>query len=195
MKRIVYLISVLAIVGTTACEKDEQTNTDIIATAVFDAAIWNTNATGLDYPVLVRKPIVGAPTLSSSFTLHSTSATIYLRVNLIGSTKKSDRTVGFKLFDVPINSIIFPATPIGQLPARDVATLTTAVADPSKHYISFGNSVIIPADSTWGAIQFTILNPGATPGEARTIGIALDDTGDVMPLQLYDKLAIAIDQR
>jgi len=194
MKRIVYLISVLAIVGITACEK-EQTNTDTIPRAEFDAAIWNTNAAGLDYPVLVRKPIVGARTPSTSFTLQRTSSTFYLRVNLVGPPTKSDRTVGLKLFDVPIYSVAFPETPISQLPAFDAAILATADAEPNKHFVLFGNPVRIPADSTWGDIRIIIMYQSASSGVARTIGIALDNTGDVKASANYNKLAIAIDQR
>jgi len=144
---------------------------------------------------MVRVPIYGAATPTSSFTVHRSSGTVRLRVNLVGPTTKSDRTVGFKLFDVPFATVAFPATPAGQTPARAAATLTTAVAVPGTHYTALGNTVTIPADSSWGYINLAILDAGATAGQARTIGIALDSTGSVKASPNYRNFAIAIDQR
>lgn len=194
MKRINFFITIAFVIGMTACIK----NDPVIYTnelAEFDATSWNANAVGVNYPFMVRVPIYGAATPTSSFTVHRSSGTVRLRVNLIGPATKSDRTVGFKLFDVPFASVAFPATAAGQTPARTAATLTTAVAVPGTHYTALGNTVTIPADSTWGYINLAILDAGATAGQARTIGIALDSTGSVKASPNYRNLAIAIDQR
>lgn len=194
MKRIVFFISIAITVGMASCIKNDQV-TYTSALAEFDATSWNANAAGVTYPVMTRIPIFGAATPTSSFTLHRTSGTIRLRVNMVGPTSKSERTVGYKLFDVPFATVAFPATATGQTPARGSATLATAVAVPGTHYTALGNSVTIPADSTWGYINLSILDAGATAGQARTIGIALDSTGSVKASPNYRQLAIAIDQR
>jgi hypothetical protein len=194
MKRIYFFISIAFVIGMTACIK----NDPVIYTnelAEFDATSWNANAAGVTYPLMVRVPIYGAATPTSSFTLHRSSGTVRLRVNMIGATSKSERTVGFKLFDVPFASATFPATPSGQTPSRAGATLTTAIAVPGTHYTAFGSTVTIPADSTWGYINLAILDAGATAGQARTIGISLDSTGTVKASPNYRHIAIAIDQR
>ena len=194
MKRIFFFLSIAAILGMTACIKNEQvTYTD--AVAEFDATAWNANAAGVTYPFMTRVPIYGAATPTSSFTLHRSSGTVRLRVNMVGPTSSTERTVGFKLFDVPFASVAFPATPAAQLPARAAATLTTAVAVAGTHYTALGSTVTIPADSTWGYINLAILDAGATAGQARTIGISLDSTGSVKASPNYRNLAIAIDQR
>lgn len=194
MKRIFFLISITAILGMAACIKNDQVinNGEL---AEFDATTWNANAVGVAYPFMSRVPIYGAATPTSSFTIHRTSGTVRLRVNMVGPTSSTERTVGFKLFDVPFASITFPATPAGQAPVRAGAALTTAVAVAGTHYTALGNTVTIPADSTWGFINLAILDAGATAGEARTIGISLDSTGSVKASPNYRNLAIAIDQR
>jgi hypothetical protein len=193
MKRIFFYITIV-MVGMTACIKnDPVTFTSEIAE--FDATSWNANAAGVNYPVMTRIPIYGAATPTSSFTIHRTSGTIRLRVNMVGPTAKSERTVGFKLFDVPFATVAFPATATGQTPSRASGTLAASVAVPGTHYTALGTTVTIPADSTWGYINLQILDAGATAGQARTIGIALDSTGSVKASPNYRNLAIAIDQR
>jgi len=55
--------------------------------------------------------------------------------------------------------------------------------------------VTIPANSSFGYIDITILNPGPTAGQARFIGIQLDSTGTVLPSPNYNKVGLVIDQR
>lgn len=182
-------------IGLTACIKNDPiTYTD--AVAEFDATSWNANAAGVTYPLMTRVPIYGAATPTSSFTIHRTSGTVLLRVNLVGPTSKTERTVGVTLFDVPFASVSFPATASGQTPARSAATLAipgSAVA--GTHFTALASKVTIPADSTWGYLPVTILDPGATAGQARTIGIRLDSSGTILPSLNYRSIAIAIDQR
>jgi len=194
MKRIYFVLSIVAALAVTGCIKNDPV-TFTSELAEFDATSWNANAAGVTYPVMVRVPIYGAATPTSSFTIHRTSGTVRLRVNMVGPPAKSERTVGFKLFDVPFATVAFPATPAAQTPARAAATLTTAVAVPGTHYTALGNSITVPADSTWGYINLAILDAGATAGQARTIGIALDSTGSVKASPNYRQIAIAIDQR
>lgn len=194
MKKIVFFFSAALMLGMTACIKNDQA-TFTSELAEFDATSWNANAAGVTYPFMTRIPIYGAATPTSSFTMHRTSGTVRLRVNMVGPTSKSERTVGFKLFDVPFATVSFPATASGQTPARAAGVLTTAVAVPGTHYTALGNSITVPADSTWGYINIAILDAGATAGQARTIGIALDSTGSVKASPNYRQLAIAIDQR
>jgi hypothetical protein len=203
MKRSYFFVALILAVGMTACIKNEQV-TFVSELAEFDATSWNANAAGLTYPIMTRVPIYGAATPTSSFTIHRTSGTVRLRVNMIGPTSKSERTVGYKLFDVPDEQIkagiptpavSFPATPAGQTPARAASTLAAVTAVAGTHYTALGNSLTIPADSTWGYISLSILDAGPTAGQARVIGIALDSTGSVKASPNYRKLAIAIDQR
>lgn len=194
MKRTFFFISIAAILGLSSCIKNDQvTFTDGVAE--FDATTWNANAAGVNYPVMTRVPFMGNATTTAAFTLHRTSGTVRLRVNMVGAVSKTDRTVGFKLFDVPFTSVSFPATAAGQTPSRPSGALAASPAIPGTNYTALGNTVTIPADSTWGYINLSILDVPATAGQCRTIGISLDSSGTVKPSVNYRNLALAIDLR
>lgn len=194
MKRTFFFISIAIVMGMTACIKNDQvTFTDGVAE--FDATSWNANAAGVNYPLMTRVPYMGNATTTAAFTLHRSTGTVRLRVNMVGAVSKSDRTVGFKLFDVPFTTVAFPATASGQTPSRASGTLAASPAVPGTHYTALGSTVTIPADSTWGYLNIDILNVAATAGQCRTIGIALDSSGTVKPSVNYRNIALAIDLR
>lgn len=195
MKRVSFYIVLMLCVSLTACIKNDPiTYTD--AVAEFDATTWNANATGVTYPLMTRVPIYNASTPTSAYTIHRTSGTILLRVNLVGPTSKTERTVGVQVFDVPFTSVTFPATASGQTPARSGGALSVpGAAMAGTHYTALASKVTIPADSTWGYLPVAILDAGATAGQARTLGIRLDSSGTLLPAVNYSRIAIAIDQR
>jgi hypothetical protein len=158
-------------------------------------------------------------------TLRRFSGTIRVRVNLVGPQTGKDETIGFKIFSKPIDSIAFPATlgftctanppavACRQLPmtnsqpftgtltgtctARDFKQLAIFDAVQGTHYniTSTANLITIPANSSYGYIDIAVLNPGATAGQGRFIGIRLDSTGSLKPNPNYLKLGLVIDQR
>ncbi len=63
------------------------------------------------------------------------------------------------------------------------------------HYTALSGIVTIPADSSFGYINVPILNGGATAGQARFLGLQLNETGSVKPSVNYSQLGLVIDQR
>lgn len=188
-----------AILMATACIKQTEKTFQGNAVVEFDATVLNSVATGVNYPVLSQVPEYGKPldlqntNCNSAFAdpfITRTSGTVQLRVNLVGPVAKQDRAIGFRVIDVPVNSVTFRQTS----PCSNV-TLTTVGGVEGVHYSFADNKITIPADSSFGYLSINILDAGATAGEARTVGIQLDSTQSLLPSLNYRTIAIAIDQR
>ena len=163
----------------------------------IDATPLNSNAVGVNYPILTRIPPEGRPVATVDSTLRRWSRSIRVRVNLVGPQTSADQTVGYKIFSTPITTVAFPATISGQTPSQPAATLTVTDAVAGTHYsiTSGANKVTIPANSSFGFIDIQILNAGASAGQAKFLGIQLDSTGTLMPSVNYRSIGLVIDQR
>jgi hypothetical protein len=169
---IVIIISLLA--GVTSCiENDPVHFTDSVAE--FDAAVWNTPATGQTYPILTRVPGFGravstnatAPSTADPL-ITRTSGTITFRVNLVGPPSTSEQSLAISV----------------------VAENSTAVA--GTHYTA-PTSVVIPAGENFGIVSVPILNPGASAGSVVVV-LQLDGNGTVVPSENYKRIGISIAQ-
>jgi len=176
--------------------------------AELDAATWNANSVGVTYPIMNRTPAFGRAltTACPDSTLRRFSGTIRIRVNMVGPQSSKEETVGFKIFTSPITTTTAPAsllntsaagTACRQEPAIAASTVTVTDAVAGTHYniTSGANKVTIPPNSSFGFIEITILNNGATAGSSRFLGIELDDTGTVKANPNYNKIGLLIDQR
>lgn len=163
-------ISFIAI-SLSSCIKNE----DAIYTGSaveLDAATWNANSVGVTYPILTRQPAAGRAS-SSSFASDSTitrrSGKAQLRVNLVGAQRASDTEVTYTVDQ----------------------TASTAVA--GTHYTALPGKVIIPANSSFGLIDVTILNPGATSGSVDLV-IKLTGGNNVTVSPNYNTVGLRISQ-
>lgn len=182
--KILFILAMISLVLFSACIK----NDPVLFTGSqteFDAASWNANAAGLTYPLSIRVPGFGRATNSSDPFIKRTSGTIQVRVNLIGALSKSARTVDYTTFDPPITSVQYSSTTI----------LAASPAQLGVHYSALAGSVTIPPDSSWGYIQIPILDPGATAGQTRILGLELKTTGGIIAAENYKRIALSIDQR
>ena len=162
----------------------------------IDATPLNSNAVGVNYPILNRVVPEGRPVSTSvDSTLRRYAGTVKVRLNLVGPQSAKDETVGYKITSSPITSIAFPATITGQTPSAAAATLTVSDAVAGTHYVPLSGKVTIPANSSFGYINIQVLNPGPSAGQARYIGIRLDSTGSLLPSVNYMQLGLVIDQR
>jgi hypothetical protein len=107
---------------------------------------------------------------------------------------------------LPPTSISFPSTitantangcPTAQTPAASGGTLAVSDAVAGTHYniTSGANKVTIPAKSSFGFIDIQIINSAPMAGQARFIGIELDESGTLIPSFNYKQLGLVIDQR
>lgn len=163
----------------------------------IDAAPLNSNAVGVNFPILTRVLPEGRPI---STTVDSTlrrlqTTTVKVRLNLVGPQSNKDETVGYKIVGSPITSISFPATITGQSPTRASGTLAVSDAVAGTHYTVLNGKVTIPANKSFGYIDIQVLNAGATAGQGRYIGIKLDSTGTLLPSVNYMQIGMVIDQR
>jgi hypothetical protein len=166
--------------------------------AEIDAAPLNSANATAGYPVLTRIPPDAIPLRTTDSTLRRLNgpSIVKIRVNLVGPQTNVSQTIGYKVMtSSPITSIAFPATATGQTPSRAAATLTVQNALAGTHYTALSGICTIPPNSSFGYIDIPILDPGATAGQARFLGIQLDSSGTLKPNPNYNKIGLAIDQR
>ena len=169
MRKLFSIIAIASLVFFGSCIKNRLTlwtGTQI----ELDAATWNSNAVGLAYPILTRVPAYGEAVnaTNSPTSLTRTTAPFQLRINLVGPQSKTDIPVTYHVVDAE-------STAIGGV-----------------HYAAFSGSTVIPANSSYGYITVTPLNPGATSG-SRILVIELLNSG-VKTNPNYSKVGLSIAQ-
>ncbi len=170
MKKIIFYLFLLSIVGLSSCIKNKLV-TWHGSQVEFDAATWNANAAGLTYPIVTRVPVYGA-TISSSNSptlLTRTTGSFQLRVNLVGAQLSSDATFTYRV----------------------VTGESTAVQ--GTHYAVLSGTGTIPANSSFGYITINVLNPGATSG-SKILVLELTENESFEPNFNYAKIGLSIAQ-
>ena len=203
MKRNNYIVLLIAIFLFSSCIKQIEKKFAGTAVAEIDAAVLNSVAATVTYPILTRIPAAGRPvSTTTDSTLRRFNGLVKIRINFVGALSDKEQTVGYRLFDSPISSIFFPATltasqapPTGQTPAQASGTVAISNAVAGTHYTALSGKAIIPAGSSFGFIDLPIINNGAAAGQARFLGITLDSTGTVLPSLNYRSVGLVIDQR
>jgi hypothetical protein len=170
---IVFVFALLLVAMASCIENDPVVFNKSVAE--FDAAVWNTPATGETYPLLTRIPGFGRA-VSTNGTAPSTAdpvinrsaGTVNFRVNLVGPPASSEQTLSVSV----------------------VSEKTTAVA--GVHYTA-PTSVVVPAGENFGTLSVPILNPGATAGSVVLV-LQLDGNSSVLPSENYKRIGISIAQ-
>jgi hypothetical protein len=171
MKRITTFILAIATISLLgSCVKNELP-VFTAPIAEFDAASWNANAAGLNFPILTRVPGYGRPVATSDPLLTRTSPGIKkFRVNLIGQ-------------QLPTESEVYV-----------IHNNVTSTAVAGTHYKSYSPVVKIPANSSFGEVEVEILNPGVA-GAARTLELILSSgTNGVKGNPNYNTIRLSIAQ-
>jgi hypothetical protein len=171
MKRITTFILAIATISLLgSCVKNELP-VFTAPVAEFDAASWNANAAGLNFPVLTRVPGYGRPVAAADPLLTRTSPGIKkFRVNLIGQ-------------QLPTESEVYV-----------IHNNVTSTAVAGTHYKSYSPVVKIPANSSFGEVEVEILNPGVA-GAARTLELILSTgTNGVKGNPNYNTIRLSIAQ-
>ena len=195
MKKIIQiLVIIVTAIGLASCFKNDPV---IINNSVaeFDATAVNSNAAGLTYPIIGRIPGYGRATNTLDSTLRRYQQTVSIRVNLVGPQSGTAQTVGYEVFSSPVTTFTMPATITGQTPSAAAASLTVTDAVAGTHFTALSGMLTIPANSSFGFLDLTILNPGATAGSGRFIGLRLNNNGTIKASFNYRDLGLVIDQR
>jgi hypothetical protein len=224
MKNIKFLLFATLVISITSCIKqiEKQFNGNVVAEV--DVAVLNTNASGVTYPIIARHPRPGIPLNTANSTtacqipqadstLRRIGREIQLRINLVGPQSTADRTVGYRVIQLPssITTFAFPTTVAAvttaascsnpnvvfaaQTPTAAAGTLTLSDAIAGTHYTPLSGIVTIPANSSFGTLRIPLIAGTAAAGTARYIGIQLDSTGSVLPSLNYRTVGLVIDQR
>ncbi len=195
-------LGIIAIMLASCIKQIDKTFTGNTVAEV-DAAVLNSVASGVSYPILTRIPPAGRPVSTTvDSTLRRFSGTVKVRINLVGPQSDQEQTIGYTIFNSPITTISFPATltatqapPTGQTPALPSATLSVSSAVAATHYTTLNGKAVIPPKSSFGYIDINVINNGPVAAQGRFIGITLDSTGTVLPSVNYRNLGLVIDQR
>jgi hypothetical protein len=129
-------------IGLSSCIK----NDDIVwekSVAEWDLATYQSKATGVPYPIVTRIPAVygRAVTTADPLISRNTTATITLRVNLVGKPSPTQQVLNVR-------------------PNPNYSTAVEGV-----HYQLLDRTCVIPADSSFGYVRWQVLNPGTpAPG-------------------------------
>ena len=160
----------LTVLGSSCMKEDRALLKDSFVE--FDAATYNANAAGVDYPMLTRVPRYGEPVNTGATTadpaITRTSGTIKFRVNLVGAQRSTPTVVEYGV----------------------VADKTTAV---SGTHFTTASSVTIPANSSFGEVTVVVLNAGAS-SVARDLVLELRGASDLPPSQNEKRIGIRISQ-
>ena len=136
----------------------------------FDAATYNANAAGLTYPFMTRVPVYGAvSSTANSPALTRLSGDVKLRVNLVGAQRSSETKVTYQV----------------------VTAESTAAA--GTHFTTLSGTTTIPANSSFGFITVSVLNPGATTG-TKDLVLQLTNNESVTANVNYAKVGLRIAQ-
>ena len=182
-KIIVFFLSLLTL-GFSSCIKNEEIVFEDTVVE-FDAATYNAKASGQVYPLLTRVPGYGRATRTSNVAatalspaaladplLTRSSGLVKFRVNLVGPQRNSD---------IVMNYTVLPA----------VAPAISAVS--GTHYTT-GNTVTIPANSSFGEISVQILNPGVASTTPVRLILQLETTNGVVASENFKTIALSIAQ-
>ncbi|MEN9684717.1 MAG: hypothetical protein RLZZ28_503 [Bacteroidota bacterium] len=169
MKKIFTSSILLFMLALTGCVKNDLTVYQDAAKVEWDAASWNANAVGVAYPFMTRVPTQNAATPTSQPLLTRTTGTVQLRVNLVGNQRNADTEFTYAVS----------------------ASESTAIA--GTHYTAPSGKGIIPANSSFGFVTITILNPGAGTGSVDLVLQLTDNTAFQASVN-YAKLGLRIAQ-
>ncbi len=203
MKKYISLLTISALLFAGCIKNDPVIYTSSVAE--IDATALNANAAGLTYPIMTRILRDGrATSTTADSTLRRYAQTVKIRINLVGPQSKKDETVGYETFSSPITTFAFPATllftsavgtPGKQQPGSPAAVLAISSAEAGTNYAALSGKVTIPANSSFGYIDLSVLPTASTAGQGRFVGIRLNASGSIKPSVNYSQLGLIIDQR
>lgn len=169
MKKILSICAVSIMVLLTSCIKND-IPTFSEAQIEWDAAAWNANTSPRTYPVMLRVPIYGFATPTSAPAIGRASGKINLRVNVVGAQAPAERSFTYRV----------------------VPDETTAVA--GTHFRAVTGTGTIPANSSFGMVEFEVLNPGVAGTAPVIVVLELTSTDALKPAVNYAKLGLSIAQ-
>lgn len=184
MKKILFYSFIFLVAGMqSSCIKNElklYKGPDVVE---FDAAVLNSPAVGVTFPLLTRMPAYGLAVSTSNPLITRASGTVKFRINLVGNQSSTEQTIKYKVVTTDFSSSLdIPSGAGSRLPA---------VA--GTHFNTTG-TVVIPAKSSYGEVEVQIINPGTSSSTARYLVLELEGNGSIKPSENFKRLGIQISQ-
>jgi len=178
MKRKLSIVALFTVMLFSSCIKEEIKHFNGNTVIEFDAAVLNTATTPYTYFVTTRVPVYGltvSTTNSPTLITRSLATPVKLRVNLVGAQFSTDQVINYQVITTPI-----PVSP-------------NMLAVSGTHYTTSG-TFTIPANSSFGEVTITIVNPGVSSTNPREVHIELVGNTDIKPSENYKRVGIRISQ-
>ena len=135
----------------------------------FDASTYNANGLTKTYPVVRQLPPYGFAIQAASPLITRSSGVIQFRINVVGPQSASSREINYKV--VPNETF------------TQVISSVSRVAQPaviSTHFTTSGK-VTIPANSSFGILSVTIVDPGSALPNDLLIVLELEGNSELKP--------------
>jgi hypothetical protein len=176
MKKYSFLayIGLISLLLTSCIKEDIKTFTGD-PVVEFDATVFNSVTVGYTYPILVRASGYGRGVATTDPSITRTSGTVKLRVNLVGAQRSTDESITYRVM------------------TEAVPTAPNILAASGTHYTT-GNTVTIPANSSFGEITINILNTGVSSTIPTEVHLELVGNSNIKASANYKKVAIRIAQ-
>jgi len=171
MKRLYIVLFIAFGISLSGCIKNEEVVFKKNPQVELDAATWNANAAGVNYPILTRIPGYGRAIVTTIDPLLTRgSGMIKLRVNLVGPQLPIDTELTYEIME----------------------SLTTA--RPTVHYAPITGKYIIPANSSFGEITIQLLNP-LTSSTSKDLALQLISGSQIYASENYKVVVLRISQQ
>jgi hypothetical protein len=176
-------------IGLFSCIKNNDTiyNGTVVE---FDPAVYNSNnayilpTDSIAFPILTRNPAIGRAITTADATLaRTTSSAVSLRVNLVGAPRKQATIVNYRVVNKNEYNLI------------GATSNTNEQAVAGTHYTALPGNITIPADSSFGYINVTLMNPGTSSATPRELVLMLTESADVKPSRNYKVAGLRISQQ
>ena len=135
----------------------------------FDASTYNANGLTKTYPVVRQVPPYGFAILASSPLISRTSGVLQFRINVVGPQSSTSREISYKV----VPSETFTQT----------ISSVSRTAQPAMSGTNFTTSgkVTIPANSSFGILSVTIVDPGAALPNDLLLVLELEGNSELKP--------------
>lgn len=184
MKKLLLAFFAFIAFAATSCIENE----DIVfkgELVEMDAATWNANTTGKDYPVLTRVPAPGRNVYTATTNgfpadplITRSTGKIKLRVNLVGAQQSVDQVISYGI--VPNETFVS-------------GTIAADAAVKGTHY-NTGSTFTIPANSSFGFIEIDVINPGTALAKDQLIVIELIGNDKFKPSANEKRVGLVINK-
>lgn len=173
----------LAAVLFAGCIKEEVKSYTGKPVLEFDAAVLNSAATGVKFPMLTRVPKYGLTTVTGDPAISRASGVIKFRINLVGPQSATEQVISYKVVSADYSSTL------------DVPTGTSArlAAVAGTHFSTTGTCTI-PANSSFGEVTITVINPGTSSTVSRYLVLEIDGNASFSSSENYKRIGIQISQ-